>query len=220
MSRDNVSTPERGMTLYNGQVIDTSNLQYIEYEGQTKIFEDKNWGDRGVKSDRLNGREVVCRLVRNMSGQTLYGKRLVQLDPTNPGRVLGYSNTLAGEAYPVDEFLPAAGVPHGDLFWIVIKGPAVILTPMTGAEFQSTQITAGQVLVAGTTSAASTAAGTTGSAGRIGGFNAVAATTAGQFTDILNYAVNWIGRAISAATSGNTNTGILVDVKRGGAGYP
>jgi hypothetical protein len=91
MSRDNFTTPERGMTMYNGATIDTNDLQFLQYEGQTKIFEDINWGAAGVKTVRTGGREVVCRLVRNMSGATLYPKRLVQLDPTNPGRVTGYS---------------------------------------------------------------------------------------------------------------------------------
>lgn len=219
MSRDNFTTPERGSTMYNGATIDTNNLSYLDYEGQTKIFEDKIWNGSGVKADRLNGREVVCRLVRNMSGATLYPKRLVQLDPANPGRVTGYTNSLCQEAYVVDEFLPATGVPNGDLFWIVISGPTQVLTPMTGAEFNTTLIAAGQVLVAGTTSTGTTAAGTTGAPGRIAGFTILAATTVPQFTNILDYATNWVCRAISAATSGNTNTGILVDVRRP-AGYP
>jgi hypothetical protein len=218
--RDNISTPARGETWYQGGTIDTDNLAAVEREGDTKIFEDVDWSNTaGVKPHR-SGRKVVCRLVRNMSGITLYGKRLVTLDPTNPGRVTGFADTTAEECYPTDEFLPAAGVPNGDLFWIVISGPAVVLTPMTGAEFGATSIVAGDRIISLTTSGASTAAGTTGVPGRAAGFVFVASTTIAQMTDLVNLATNHVGRAMSAKTSGQTNSDLLIDVKRGGGGYP
>lgn len=222
MSRENSTPVGRGETFYNGTVPSNAATDDAmeNYLGRTVAFEDIKYGDRGVKANRTGQRQVVCRLVRNMSGQTLYASRLVQLDPTNPNHVLGYATTLAQEAYPVDEFLPASGVANYDCFYIVIKGPALILLPMTGAEFQTASIAAGAVLVGGTTSAASTAAGTTGSAGRISGFTIVAATTTAQIGDILNYATNNIGRAMSAATSGQTNSSLLVDVNRDKGGYP
>ena len=123
MSRDNVSTPGRGETWYQGGTIDTNNLAGTEVEGQTKIFEDLNWGAAGIKTVRTSARSVVCRLVRNMSGVTLFAKQLVQLDTNLTTRITGRLATLFGEAYPIDEFLPASGVPHGDLCWIVIGGP-------------------------------------------------------------------------------------------------
>lgn len=220
MSRDNISTPERGETWYEGDTPDPNDLSFETIIGMTKVFEDINWGDKGVKSYRTGARQVVCRLVRNVSGQTLYGKRLVQIDPTNPNHILGYSITLAQEAYPLDEFLPAAGLQHGDLGWVIIKGPAIVSTPMTGAEFQTASIAAGANIIAATHNAASTAAGTTGVPGRASGFTIVAATTAGQFTDLTNSIINRIGRAMSAITSGQTNADILVDVRRDNAGWP
>lgn len=222
MSRDNVSTPERGGTWYSGRTIDTANYEGVEVEGTTKCFEDKNWNAAGVKTDRLSPRMVTCRLVRNVSGVTIYAKRLVQLDPTNPNRVLGYASTLFGESYPADEYLPAGGVPNGDLFWIVVGGPAVCLTGFAGADFNSVSIAAGDILGSGT-QAASTGAGTTGVAGRIAGVLAVnvALTTNTQYNELLRYAHNPLGRALSAKTSGNTHADILVDVGwRRGGGYP
>lgn len=221
MSRSNVPPFERGSTWYNGRTIDTNNYEGVELEGRTCIFEDKNLSSTGpVKSDRTT-RQVTCRLVRNVSGITLYAKRLVQLDPTNPGRVTGYQNVLFGECYPVDEHLPATGVPHGDLFWIVVGGPALVLTSFDGAGFNATSIVAGDQLGALTT-ANSTGSGTTGVAGRAAAVLAVnvALTTNTQYNELLRYATGWFGRAMSAKTSGNTNADILVDVGwRRGGGY-
>lgn len=212
MSRDNVSTPERGSTWYNGRTIDTNNLEGVELEGQVKVFEDINWGDTGVKSAR-SARKVVCMLVRNLSGITLYGKRLVTLNPTTQ-RITGNADTLAEECFALDEFLPATGVPNGDLCWVVISGPAIVKTPMTGAEFITTSIAAGDILVALTTSGASTAAGTTATAGRLAGVSLTALTTVAQGLAVVQHAVNNIGKAMSAATSGQTNSDLLVDVGR------
>jgi hypothetical protein len=220
MSRDNLSTPNRGETWYEGRTIDTNNLLGVEVEGSTKIFEDITWGDRGVKGYRTGIRGVVCRLVRNMSGTTLLPKRLVVLDPTNPNRVKGYADTTALECYPVDEFLPAGGVANGDLFWIVIKGPAVCLTPMNGGVFGNTSINAGDSLCSLTTSIASTQTGTTAEIGRVATFVVVAATTIAQFTSLINFGLNNFGRAMSAKTSGQTNADILVDINRDKGGYP
>lgn len=224
MSRDNVSTPERGSTWYNGGTIDTNNLAGLEAEGATKIFEDKFWSAAGVKGDRNQARMVACRLVRNMSGVTLYAKQLVQLDTANPNRITGRTVVLFyQDAYPIDEFLPATGVPHGDLCWVVISGPALCMTPLTGAEFNATSIAAGDLVGAATTNGGSTAAGSTAPAGRVAGLLAVnvALTTNTQYNELVRYVTGFIGRAISAKTSGNTNADILVDVgwKRGG-GFP
>jgi hypothetical protein len=114
MSRDNDSTPQRGETWYNGATIDTNNLSGLHLEGQEKVFEDILWsGTSGVKSDRSvsPGKSVRCRLVRNMSGITLLPKKMVQLDASNPGRVTGYVVNTGQRGFPIDEFLPAAGVP-------------------------------------------------------------------------------------------------------------
>lgn len=215
MSRDNDPPFGRGETYYNGGTIDSNNLAGLQHEGQVKVFEDVLYSStQSTKPGRgINeGAKVVCKCVRNKSGATLYPGRLVQIDPANPGRVTGYQNSNFGEAYPVDEFLPASGVPDNDLFWIVIGGPALVKTPMTGAEFISTSIAAGALIGAGTSNAGSTQAGTTGVPGR-GVGNALAAATTHQAGEILNVAINHIGRAISAMTSGQTNSDMLVDIR-------
>lgn len=219
MSADRGNSPPfgRGETFYGTDgTIDSNNLGGGQYEGQVKVFEDVLYSASGsVKPGRgvnQDGAKVICRCVRNKSGATLYGGRLVQIDPANPGRVSGYQNANFNEAYPVDEFLPAAGVRDNDLFWIVIGGPAIVKTPMSGAEFISTSIAAGALLGAGTSNAGSTQAGTTGVPGRAVG-NALAAATTHQAGDVLNVAINYIGRAISAMTSGQTDSPMLADIR-------
>lgn len=212
MSRDNVSTPERGASWYNGRTPDLNNLEGVELEGQVKVFEDVNWADVGVKSTR-SARKVVCMLVRNLSGITLFGKRLVTLDPTTR-RITGFADTLAEECFPLDEFLPAGGLVNGDMGWVVISGPAIVKTGMNGADFITAAIAAGDLLVATTTAGASTAAGTTGSAGRLAGVSLTALTTTAQGLAVINHAVNNIGKAMTARTSGETNADLLVDVGR------
>lgn len=216
MSRDNDSTPGRGETWYGGRTIDTNNLDGVWLEGQEKAFEDYLWsGTAGVKSDRgiAAGRLVRCRLVRNNSGITLLPKKLVQLDPANPGRAIGYVVNTGQRGYPVDEFLPSTGVPNGDLFWIVVEGPAVVLSAYTGAQFGGGDVATGVILTSVTTTAGSTQTGTTSENGRAAIYTTVAATTTAQFTLLQNVLSNWSGRALSARTTGETNSDLLVDVR-------
>lgn len=212
MSRDNDTLPARGETWYNGGTIDAANLGGAHLEGSEKVFEDINWGSSAGAKPARTGQKVTCRLVRNNSGVTLHRKRLVQLDPANGGKVTGYAQSYSQYCYPVDEFLPAGGVPANDLFWIVTKGPAICLTVMVGSQ-QGADIAVGAVLHSGTTSTGTTASGTTGAPGRVDVFTVAAATTAGQFTDINNFHHNKIGRAMSARTTAETNSDILVDIK-------
>lgn len=226
MSRDNTTPFGRGETWYAGRTIDTANYEGVELEGHTCIVEDILWGNSGgVKPGRTtsNARDQVVRLMRNVSGVTLYAKQLVQVDSTNPNRILGRQNVLFGPAYPIDEFLPATGVPNGDLCWVVIGGPALCLTPMTGAEFNAVSIAAGDILGAATTNGGSTAAGSTAPAGRVAAVLPVnvAITTNTQYSELLRYATGWFGRAVSAMTSGQTNADILIDIGwRRGGGFP
>lgn len=210
MSRSNVATPGRGETLYNGVTPDVNNLLYAEREGEEKVFEDVNWGASGVKTAR-SARHVRCRLVRNLSGITLLGKRLVQIN-AQTHRITGYSKLSGQPCYPLDEFLPASGVPNGDLCWIVISGPAVVLTPFAGADFGGADFAVGDILQSGTVAAASTATASNTTPGRPAVFAVAAATTAGQFTALINYLQNGKFEALSARTTGETHADLLVKV--------
>lgn len=215
MSRDNDQMFDRGQTYYGpDRTIDTANLLGASLEGQEKTFEDLDYGSTsgsGVTPAR-SGRKVVCRLVRNYSGITLYAKQLCNLNEAGT-RLTGLATVDSSDAFPVDEFVPSGGVRHGDLCWVVVEGPAMCQTAYTGGAFNG-DIAAGDKLHSVTASAGTTAAGTTSAAGRVAGFTVVAATTAGQFTSLKNYLQNYLGQALTARTTGNTNADILVDVRR------
>ena len=103
----------------------------------------------------------------------------------------------------MDEFLPTAGVPANDLFWIVVEGPTNILSDLAGADNNVVNI--GGILVALT---AATSQCTT--AGRVMPQDITGATSV-----LANAVQNRIGRALSARTTANTNADILVNVTKG-----
>lgn len=213
MSRNNDLPFERGSTFYAGGTIDSNNLGGVQHEGMEKLVEDIDLGNTtpGAKPSR-SGRIIRIRCVRNMSAAPLLPKQVVQLDKTNPGRVVGTVGTTGDAGKPVDEFLPAAGCPQYDLCWIVVNGPAMVKTPMTGALFGGADIAAGDVLTAASSNAGSTATGTTAAIGRVAIIAPNAATDATQTKAAVNLAARLIGCAISAKTTGNTNADILIDV--------
>lgn len=197
----------RGETFYNGATIDSNNLGGLNLEGMIWVFEDEDLtpGNVGAKVIRT-GRPVKCMVCRNISGIALLPKRLVNLSTTQTdgrqylGRVDGYSNATAQRAYPIDEYLPSAGVPNNDLFWVVIEGPAKVLTDLAGGA--NNVISVGQVVCALT---AVTSQATT--AGRVQPQDLSGATTA-----LGNQIMNKIGVSLSAVTTANTNSDLLVEV--------
>ena len=207
---DNVSrSPARGHTVHEGRTIDTSDYgSSVGFEGRVARFADVIASTSGGVNTRRSDNEVKCRLVRNVSGIALLPKRAVKYKSGfRYKRVDGYCNATAEEcAGIVDEHLPAAGVRNGDLFWIVVGGPTLVLTSLAGDA--ENVITEGNVLYALT---AATSQATT--AGRViawnGTFSAAQTTdgTGGKIT------MNHIGRAMSAKTTANTNADLLVDLK-------
>lgn len=121
----------------------------LALEGTEWVFEDKDFSQNGVAPDRTN-RLVTCRVVRNKSGGVLLPKRVakVKIDGTVAelagGQVTGYLSTVGDKGYPIDEFLPAAGVVDGDLFYVVVKGPATVTSSSAG----TTTLIVGQQAVA------------------------------------------------------------------------
>lgn len=203
MSRDG-STPF-GRGEYS--TADLSHLLGREYQ-----FEDVDYtvssSNIGAKKNR-SGKMVTCRLVRNDAGFALEPKRLVifstAVEEFN-AVVDGYARTGAVRSFPVDEFIPSAGVPDGAYFYIVVKGPAMILTPIAGAEFNG-DISIGTRIVALT---AATSGATT--AGRGAVMNITGSSQATDYTFLMDNVIGRIGHALSAKTTGNTNADLLVDV--------
>lgn len=111
-----------------------------EFEGKEFMFDhvDLANASNGI-APPLSGRKVICRIVRNNSGAAILPKRFVKAktDGTTPdvviGQAAGYATAITDVILGVaDEFLPAAGVPDGKLFWCVVDGPSQVTTDSAG----------------------------------------------------------------------------------------
>ena len=202
MPRTEAPPFERGQTFYGQSpvpAIDTNNLGGVQHEGKIWEFEDIDYSSGvGAKGTRT-GRMVKCMCVRNASGIALLPQRLAVLQLSGllfTGRVDGYAKVApaANRAYPIDEFLPAAGCPNNDMCWVVVEGPAMCLTDIAALN----SIVAGDPLIAQT---AATSQCTT--AGRIILMDMTS----------LTQRFGMVGYALSAKTTNNTAASILVDVR-------
>lgn len=186
MARDEAPPFARGETFYNGGTIDSSNLGGVNLEGKEFTVEDTIYG---------TGCRVRLMVVRNTSAVNIQGKRLVQFDPAYlRQRANGYANVANQYSFPSDELLGSNGVPVNDLFYVVVEGPAAILTTDAG-----NAVALGDQVVA-TTFAASTAV----TDGRI---TTIAATATGPDSN------NAVGRAMSACTVGQTAQALVIGVR-------
>jgi len=194
---------ERGTTFYNGGTIDTADLP-THLEGREFVVNDIDPASstNGTKTART-GKKVRLRIVRNSSTIALLPKRLVKYDTSAGalgGRVDGYTTVTADDwAGVVDEFLPSAGVPANDYFYIAVAGPTNCLMPLSNL---ASDVARGDRLVAitGATSQCTTS-------GRI-----TAQTMAFTEAVLGNQVQNVIGRALTAKLTSNTGDDILVDL--------
>jgi hypothetical protein len=192
---------ERGKTFYGDATPNTSDYGGINLEGQTRVFPNR---DPVTLVLRRGGGDVTCMCVRNVSGIALLPKYAVAWKAGfRHRRVDGYVIAPSAEvAGIVDEFLPAGGVQNGDLFWIARKGMTLGLTN-TAASALSGTFSEGSGLI-GLTAAASTAGTDCGRLGYI--LDSATLTGAG----VIALVMNRVGRALTAKTSANTNTDVLV----------
>lgn len=168
----------------------------------------------GVRKFHSNEPLIVMAL-RNRSGVTLYGKRHVTLDLSTAGTagvtdVKGYCDTLAEGAVLIDEFIATNGVADKDIFWGVVSGLALTLTPETGAAFNG-DIAVNADLV-GATAASSTASTTGGRVSNVTFTNATAGNSSNGY-DGYRMARNLLGTALSARTTGETSADLLMRVR-------
>lgn len=193
---DNVTNlPARGKTYGSSSTTGVS----VGLEGTTKIFKDVDYsGTRAVKTPRT-GLDVMAILVRNVSGVSLLPKMLVTFASGYQGRrVDGYARLDQGiVSGVVDEFLPSTGVANNDLFWMIVRGPALCIKSVDANGLVKDDY------VVSITAAASTHSTT---AGRIMSI----AVTSNQ-TNAMSQALNRIGIAMS--TSATTSADILVNLK-------
>ena len=189
-----------GQTYYAGRTVDTANYGGVALEGQRCCFTNRNVQSTSTQLRTiLEDAPIYARCVRNVSGIALLPGRLAIYQTTNyDKRIDGYTSTTAQKsAGVVDPFLPAAGVPNGDLFWVIEEG----IVPVRRALSNSAADDAvGDTLYAIT--AATSQATTAGRFTRWVGTFAAAETTDGSSFNIIS---NNIGRAMSACTTAGTN---------------
>jgi hypothetical protein len=201
---DTGATPiARGATFYGDGDIPTSYGQSVGLEGRTHVSPDVNPSNPTV---RRSQNDVYSILVRNATGTTLYAGQVVVWADGYRGKRVGRLAYVSAEevAGVVDDQLPATGVRDGDIFHLIVKGPCLTRLSTTAAE---AVVAEGNVVYAA-------AAATSGAAGAgrfrpwVGTFSATESTdgTAGKI------AMNRIGRAMQAATTGNTGALRLVQL--------
>lgn len=206
MSSFDVARLKRGQTAFGPVTTITSAMQagIADWLGTEKWVNDES----PLLVTTRSKRRCLLRLVKNASGITLKGKRLVRTkDGTSGCQVDGYTHQVGQGSYLVtDEYLPAAGVRDGDYFWCVVRGPTLVKT----STISDAQITiANNSLVIADTAASSQ---NETNAGRVRVFSVADPTDATVALQNHNNAGNAVGRVQSAITSGQTDSDVLVDV--------
>ena len=204
MARNENPPFARGSTYYNGETIDSANLGGLNLEGAEWVFEDVHPTTGVERTDR----PVRCRCVRNTSTIALLPKRLARFETGAlefGARCDGYAIATAAltpeAGYPIDEYLPAAGVVVNDLFWIVVEGPAEVTTDVAN-------MAAGDLNIGGWAVACTAAASTNATLGGHITTQNVTGVTAPLAANIQHR----IGRALSLAITTTTNTATVIDV--------
>ena len=201
---DNASgLPARGKTWFDGTTPPTTYQESTDIEGSVRSADDVD-STTGVASaqSKRSGRQVTLRLVRNVGAVALAPSRVVTWASGYIGRrVDGYCTVdHVRAAGVVDEHYGSGGIPVNDLGWLVVSGPCLVRMGLAAA---NPNISEGDTLTALT--AVSSGATTSG---RIQSFNVTSNPTLGNIA-----VLNRIGRAMSAATTADTGSTILVDVE-------
>lgn len=96
-------------------------------DGSTVIGTSKEFRDEHPSSGVLysNG-TVTCVAVKNSSGSAVLPGDVVKFKAGGMSEVDGLASTSTALMGIVDEYLPAAGVPDGEVFWVVVRGPSTV----------------------------------------------------------------------------------------------
>jgi hypothetical protein len=178
----------------NGELINT------DLEGQEFNFpiSEKIATSLGIKG-RTSGRQIRARIMRNTTGAALLGKRLARVGKTSVSastKVTEYAGD-EGEKYvfPIDPFLPAAGVADDDLFYVILRGPVGLLTPRTVGDIDSAIVAGDSIMCSADDE------------GRI-----VTAVDFGSISSAFDGTGHVIGTALGAAGATAVNTEVIVDI--------
>lgn len=180
-----------------------------EFAGKEYLVEDVDLSSSyNPGRTKRTKRFVRLRLVKNTAAIALRPMRSVSFKAaTLKAEVDGYTTTTAANwAGIVDEWLPAAGVPVNDYFYIAVGGPTRVLTDIaSGANNVWTEDSTILVALTAATSGATTA-------GRVYPQDLTGSSSITDYSTIANQVQNRIGIALSASTTAETNSGKLVDL--------
>jgi len=102
-------------------------------DGSTITGTRKTFRDEVPNTGVLNSnRTVDCIAVKNTSGSALLPGSVAKFkDAAILTEADGLATTSTALMGIVDEYLPAAGVPDGEVFWLVISGPSTVTKTAT-----------------------------------------------------------------------------------------
>jgi hypothetical protein len=124
MARNENPPFERGTTFYGGATIDQNDLGGANLEGQEFEFEDLVTATVGSTKVARSGHKVRCRVVRNAGASAILPKTITGFSTSTSAGTYGTKATGTVTAGGV-------GYPVGDLFYVVVQGPALI-SPASG----------------------------------------------------------------------------------------
>lgn len=119
----------RGQTLgITVKMYESENGDGSNVVGTRKVFRDES----PITGAILSNRTVECIAVKNTSGSALLPGSVAKFkDSAILSEVDGLATTSTALMGIVDEYLPAAGVADGEVFWLVVRGPSTVTKTAT-----------------------------------------------------------------------------------------
>lgn len=146
---------------------------------------------------------VTIRAVRNTGSFALLPGRMCAFDSSYPLNCInGYTDVSYQPGVILDELLPSGGLAANDIGYVIMEGPTLAWTPLDGGADNPIAFLDPLAAITAATSGATTA-------GRV-----ATANTSGSTSSQRDSLLNVVGRAMSAKTTANTNTQVLVNVQR------
>jgi hypothetical protein len=198
---------ERGQTYYgpDGTIDASTDYGGVELEGVDVIFKHTDTTDPTIiESARL----VKGRIMRNVSGVTLYGGLMVVHKTAYRGRRFSARSRITAEevAGVIDPRLYTTGVRDGDLCIVFTKGPCdVYVAASVAADIVAADLAYAITATTAQCTAAHSGAYTSEDAGKVEAIGATSGKTL--------YETNYVGRFETTALSTTVdNTMVLVDL--------
>lgn len=113
--------------------VTVSMYEAVNGDGSTVVGTRKTFRDENPTTGAINSNQTVdCIAVKNTSGSALLPGAVAKFkDGTVLSEVDGLATTSTALMGIVDEYLPAAGVADGEVFWLVVNGPSTVTKTST-----------------------------------------------------------------------------------------